>query len=201
MIDNVALQRISVDSVEHSARMGTTAEPPLEAEMQADATELLMRSQQEARRVLDEAREKAHRQLLEAHEAAVALLLRQQDEAARLLLKQSDDAGVNSISRMAEASTLPKAEREILIAEHRQDADDLLEAQRIAAEGLIAAQASATLVLRESVERTAAHVLLTSHKEAAAILLDARMKVMDQWKDGNAPPQTTSAGGDSSKSA
>jgi hypothetical protein len=36
-------------------------------------------------------------------------------------------------------------------------------------------------VLRESVQKAAADVLMASHKEAWTILLEARMKVIDGW--------------------
>ncbi len=116
------------------------------------------------------------------------MLLRQQDEAARLLLKQQDEAKVNSFQSMTEAMQLPAARREAMLAQHRQDADALLDAQQVATELLVSAQADAAVLLRDSIQRAAADVLLTSHKRAASILLDARMLVMDEWKGNETPP-------------
>lgn len=161
--------------------------------MQTPETNVLMASQRDAQKVLAEAREKAERMLLDAHCEAVEMLLRQQDEAARLLLKQQDDLAVNSIRNMAEGKNLPPAEREALLKQHTQDTDQILEAQRVAAELLVAAQAEASRVLRESLQHAAADVLMTSHKEAAAILLQARLEVMDEWRGSETPEGHTPA--------
>jgi len=161
--------------------------------VQTKESKVLLASQREAQRVLDEAREEAQTLLVEAHEKALALLLRQQDEAARLLLGQQDDAKINAIQSMAGAAKLPDAERDAMIAQHKKDARALLETQQVAAELLVSAQEEAGVVLRESIQRAAANVLLTSHKVAAAILLDARMQVMDEWNGRETPPGAATA--------
>ena len=159
-----------------------------EAIVQTKETKALTAAQQEAEAVLARARDEAERILLEAHEQAVALLLRQQDEAARLLLKQQDDAQVHDLQVNDEATGLPHGERAALLASHRKDVDALLERQRLAAEILVSAQAETAAGLRESLQHVAADVLLKSHKEAAAILLEARVRVIDDWKGNDEPP-------------
>ncbi|HET6352146.1 MAG TPA: hypothetical protein VFG89_08465 [Coriobacteriia bacterium] len=155
--------------------------------MQTRETRALTAAQREAETVLARARDDAERILLEAHEQAVALLLRQQDQAARLLLKQEDDARVDDLQVKDQAADLPAAERGARLANHREDADALLERQRLAAEILVSAQTQAATELRESLQHVAADVLLRSHKEAAAILLEARIRVIEGWSGNERP--------------
>ena len=128
--------------------------------MQTQETKALTAAQRRAEAVLARARDEAESTLLEAHEKAVALLLRQRvASGGPLLLKQQDDAQVTDLRVDDKVEGLPNGELRAMLASHRQEADALLERQRVAAETLVSAQAEAAHDLRESLQHVAADIL------------------------------------------
>jgi hypothetical protein len=120
--------------------------------------ELLLAAEQEALRVLSEANDEAGRLTREAADEAVALLLKQQEDAA-VMLQQAHAASEGSGSTA--------------------DVEALLESHRAAAELLAAAEEDVAARLTETRANAAVDVLMAGHREAAAILLDAWMRVTE----------------------
>lgn len=121
----------------------------------------------------------AQKYLDEAHENAIQLLLDQQHKAAELLINDLAEAEVAHQATVDAAANLPTAEKTASMAAHALDAAGLLERQESAARLLLDAQMQTAALLHDAVERASADILMKGQKEAAAILLSARMRIED----------------------
>lgn len=147
--------------------------------MSIEVTELdvLHTAQDEAAQILASARERVMRSGALADSDATAILLQQQEKAELLLTEQRDAAAeTERESERAVAGAGPTA-REQLREQEAQQARDLLDRQFLAAEMLLASERESATQAKDDVERRAVEALLGAHREAAAVLLRARMVV------------------------
>ena len=114
--------------------------------------------------MLSDSSARAKRWTRESDAEAVALLLEQQKIAEGLLLQDLDGS----------ADSTPVAE----------DTDASLEAHRIAAEVLSAAEAEVAAGVDEDAKDESVNILMAGHREAAAILLEAWMRVTEGRSGG-----------------
>lgn len=121
--------------------------------------EVLLAAAKEALSVLSAANAKAARIAREAEDDAVAHLLEQQASAAALLQQAQDPASEGAGST--------------------EDASTLLEMHRSAAELLAATEKEVAATLSATKTNAAVDVLMAGHREAAAILLGAWMRVTE----------------------
>lgn len=127
--------------------------------MSVEEKQLLIAAQEKARRVLSESNARVKRLASDTDAEAVSLLLEQQRVAEALLLTDIDNpAGAASAKEDLAAS---------------------LNAHRTAAEVLAAAEQQATARTNEIAADAAVEILMAGHREAAAILLDAWMRVTE----------------------
>lgn len=115
--------------------------------LDAQSRQLLMESRRRALEVLSVSEQRAQDLLQEEERGAVAQLLKQRATASDLLAIQADN-------------------------DH-----ELVESNRLAAEVLADEQLLSASVRREHAEYRATDILLSGQREAAAILLEAHMKV------------------------
>ena len=127
--------------------------------MSGEEREILLSSQEEAIRLLSEAGAKAAEVASDAEHEAVALVLAHQKNAERLL----HDA------RQA-AKESPRS---------ADEAAALRESHRTAAELLAATEVDVAAQLDATATDAAVDVLMAGHREAAAVLLDAWMRVTE----------------------
>ncbi len=129
------------------------------AQVSGEEREILLAAQEKAIRILSEASSKAARVASEAEREAVALVLAQQESAERLLhqARQAADEG----ARPAEEATA------------------LLESHRTAAELLSATEQDVAAKLDATSANAAVDCLMAGHRKAAAVLLDAWMRVTE----------------------
>lgn len=147
--------------------------------MESHEQQVLLQAQKDAKRILDDSRDDAERVMLEAHKRATQLLLSQQETAGQLLLQLALDVNVAEQSAEEGDSALSQARRDDLGDQRRRQAEFNLEIQRRAAELLLTAQSEAASTLGDAVARAASDSLIRGQKEAAAVLLAARMSVLD----------------------
>lgn len=133
------------------------------------AQEVLAKSAQDAQGLLDD-----------AHRDAVQLLIEQQLKAAELLVAERVEAEDDRRTAVEAADSLSEANGREAMAAHDRGAADLLERERIAAQMLLDAQRRAATILEAAVQTASVDLLMAGQKEAAAILLEARMRVEDQ---------------------
>lgn len=131
--------------------------------MSEDEREILRMAREKAIEVLTTSSAKAEKVADEAEADAVALLLRQQELAGRVLAEQED------------AATRGAAPGE---------GDALIEAHRTAAELLAIAEEELANSLHGAKANAAVDVLMAGQREAAAILLDAWMRVTEGRPSG-----------------
>lgn len=126
--------------------------------MSEEEREILRAARQKAMDVLSASGAKAEQVADEAEADAVALLLEQQEVAERRLQEQEE-----AVKRGRAAG----------------ETDDMLEAHRTAAELLAAAQEEVAAKLQGTAANGGVDVLMAGQREAAAILLDAWMRVTE----------------------
>lgn len=127
--------------------------------MGGEEREILLVAQEKAMRLLSEASAKAERVASEAEREAVALVLAQQENATHILHQARQAA--NESARSAD------------------EAAGLLESHRTAAELLSATEQDVAATLDETSANAAVDVLMAGHREAAAVLLEAWMRVTE----------------------
>lgn len=142
-------------------------------------SELLQESRARAKRVLADSAREARAVLDDAHREAVALLLEEQQRAADLLLGELGDATRSRDKAVRTAGRLPEDQREQAVEDHNSQAADVLSRQEIAAQSLLRAQQEVAARLNHAVGTASADILMTGQKEAAAILLEARLRVVE----------------------
>ncbi len=143
-------------------------------------SELLQDSRERAKRLLADSARDAQAVLDDAHREAVALLLEEQQRAADILLGEVCDAARSSDKGVRAAGRLPEAGRERSVTDHDGEVADVLARQEAAAQRLLGAQHKVAARLNHAVESASADILMTGQKEAAAILLEARLRVQDR---------------------
>lgn len=125
--------------------------------MSGEEREILLAAQKEAIQVLTEANAEAERVACEAEAEAVALVLEQQENAKGLLHQEDATERLHSAQEHGALLKSHQAAAELLVATERE----------------VAAKHSA-------IEANAAvEVLMAGHRQAAAILLDAWMRVTE----------------------
>lgn len=152
-------------------------------------TTLLHTSRERAKRVLADSARQAQAMLDETHRQAVALLMEEQQRAAELLLGELGDAEDSREEVELAIESLPEDQREQATQELDDEAAEILSRQEAAAQMLAAAQHRAASTVSHAVESATADILLMGQKEAAAILLEARLRVKDR-RLGRTPSMT-----------
>lgn len=142
--------------------------------------EVLIAAQARARQVLTAAAGRASGLLEQCNKDAAADLLKEQELAQRLLLEE-DEQAVHTVEnveqatqRLSEADSVEYRERKRLIAESLRLAHERTAADLAKVEKALAAKVG------EAMATAAVDILMDGHREAAAILLEARMSVTDR---------------------
>ena len=149
--------RVSLQSNMLDVDTGTTLEGSIQ--VSEGEREVLLAAQKKAMDVLSASSAEAKRVVSEAEVEAVALILEQQGRAESLLHREQEAA----------------SER----ARSRGGASALLESHRTAAELLAATDQEVAVKLRGTKTNAAVDVLMAGQREAAAILLEAWMRVTE----------------------
>ena len=142
--------------------------------------EILMAAQARARQVLTASASRAADLLAQCNEDAAADLLKEQERAQRLLLEEEEQAMhevenvEHAMQRLSEADSVEYRERTRLIAE------SLRMAHERTAAGLAKVEKTLAAKVGEALATAAVDMLMDGHREAAAILLEARMSVTDR---------------------
>jgi hypothetical protein len=145
--------------------------------IETDDREVLLAAEQNARRALSTARDEAEHMLHAACRDSVALLSAQQQIAADLLFTERDDAVQSAAATGGAAKGLPDPQRKISLKYQEWDAEALLATQQRAAEELVATEQKSARMLQDAVEHATTDALMKGQREAAAALLEARMRV------------------------
>lgn len=140
-------------------------------------SEILYASREQAKAVLASSAAEARRILDDAHREAVELLLNQQKAAAVLLVGEEQAATTSRAEAVAKVVDATQEDGEAALARHDAIGADLRARQGEAARLLMESQRAAAETLSDAVERASSDVLIKGQRDAAAILLDARMRV------------------------
>ena len=125
---------------------------------------VLIAAQERARHVLSESSARAKRLVSDSDSEAVALLLEQRKVAEELLLPECESSadGASAVKNVGAS----------------------LDAHRKAAEVLAAAEAEVAAKINATATDASIDILMAGHREAAAILLDAWMRVTEGQSAG-----------------
>lgn len=152
----------------------------LDDAIDVEDVDILVAAQEKALRILSDARRQAVSRRHAARSETVELLLRQQKAAERLLAEQALEAVETASQAARHAAAVPTESREGILAEVGSRANELLKRQSEAAEALRLGAESDAVKKHEAVERDSTSILMVAHREAAAVLLQARMLVEDR---------------------
>ena len=149
--------------------------------------DILVAAQEKAARILADARREAEGLRSEKQSEAETILLRQQQVAERLLSRHADDAAEAAERTDRASEEAPLERKDQVLGEAAVRAEDLLRRQAAAAEALRAAEESEAARRHDRVEHDSTEILMEAHREAAAVLLRARMVVEDRRQSRKAP--------------
>lgn len=139
--------------------------------------EILLSAQAKGRRILDEALEGATEILSAANEVAATCLLLQSRAAAELLLAEHALAIAAGIAAKANAAGLDRAEAASFLARCEKDAEALRQRAVQVAAARVETEMAFARAAADEVQCEACDLLMASQRQAAVVLLEARMLV------------------------
>lgn len=142
--------------------------------------DILIAAEEAATRVLRETRQEAARHQGLGQVAADKLLLQQHEAAERLLQEQREQAAATAQEARRAVEAAPPEDRQNILDEVNRRVEQLLDAQFAAAEALLTSEREEADRSHRALEHRVAEVLMRGHREAAGILLHARMTIEDR---------------------
>lgn len=142
--------------------------------------EILIDAQARARTVLTESARRAADLLAQCSEDAAAELLKEQELAQALLLEEEQRALLAAEDSELASDGLSEADSAEYLERNRLSAESLRLAHERTAAELAKVEKALAAKVGEAIATAAVDMLMDGHREAAAVLLQARMSVTDR---------------------
>lgn len=141
--------------------------------------EILLAAQARARQVLSASTDNAAALLARSDRRAANDLLRESELAARLLLQEQEQATHAGEDAKESTKGMSQADAEAYRERYRNEAATLEAVHERTARELSRVERTLAARVGEAMAAAATDILMDGHREAAAILLEARMRVTD----------------------